>query len=82
MNVVSELFENDTIVVALEWTVENGPFNTLSIIPQAETVYLGSSSGQLMLSYNITYNVSAVASLCGQYSSHSIKLHYGELHFS
>ena len=76
----SEQFGNETVVVVLEWTVENGAFNRLNVVPQAETVdSLGPSSRQLMLSYNTSYNISAVASLCGQYSSHSIELHYGEL---
>ena len=76
----SEQFGNETVVVVLEWTVENGAFNRLNVVPQAKTVEsLGPSSRQLMLSYNTSYNISAVASLCGQYSSHSIELHYGEL---
>jgi hypothetical protein len=73
-------FENETVVVVLEWTVENGSFSSLNVIPQAEAVNLGPSSRQLRLSYNTSYNISAVASqLCGQYSSHSIELHYCEL---
>ena len=76
----SEQFENKTVVVVLEWTVENGAFSRLNVVPQAETIQsLGPSSRQLMLSYNTSYNISAVASLCGQYSSHSFQLHYGEL---
>ena len=60
--------------------MENGVFNNLSVAPQAlETVNFGPSSRQLMLSYNISYSVSVVASLCGQNTSHSIELHYGEL---
>ena len=60
--------------------MENGTFNSLSVTPQAlETVNFGPSSRQLMLSYNTLYSVSVVASLCGQNTSHSIELHYGEL---
>ena len=60
--------------------MENGAFNSLSVTPQAlETVNFGPSSRQLMLSYNTSYSVSVVASLCGQIISHSIELHYGEL---
>ena len=72
-------FENETVVVVLEWTVENGAFMSLSVVPHAEIVSLGPSSRQVMLSYNTIYNVNAVASLCGQYSLHSIELHYDEL---
>ena len=79
VTLTSVQFENETVVVALEWTVENGAFSSLNIIPQAEAVNFGPSSGQLMLSYNTSYNISAVASLCGQYSSHSLQIHYCEL---
>ena len=80
MTVTSIQFENESVVVTLEWTVENGAFMGLSVVPMAESVNFGPSSRQLMLSYNTSYNVSAVASLCGQYySTRSIELHYGEL---
>ena len=80
MTVGSIQFENESVVVTLEWTVENGAFMGLSVAPMAESaVNLGPSSRQLMLTYDISYNVNAVASLCGQYySTRSIELHYGE----
>ena len=83
---ISEEFKNDSIVLSLEWTVENGTgaFSGLNIVPQAGIMNLGPSSStrlyrQLVISYNTSYNISVVASLCGWYSSHSIELHYGEL---
>ena len=80
VNVVSEQFKNNSIVITVEWTVENGAFNSLSVVPQAlETVNFGPSSRQLMLSYSVSYSINTVASLCGQNTSHSIELHYGEL---
>ena len=79
VTLTSVQFENETVVIALEWTVENGAFSSLNVVPQAEAVNLGPSSGQLVLYYNTSYNISAVASLCGQYSSHSLQLHYREL---
>ena len=63
----------------MEWTVEIGAFSSLSVVPQVDTMNFGPSSTQLMLSYNILYNVTAVASLCGEYLSRSIELYYGEL---
>ena len=79
VTLTSVQFENETVVIALEWTVENGAFSSLNVVPQAEAVNLGPSSRQLMLSYNTSYNISAVASLCRQYSSHSLQLHYRKL---
>ena len=79
--VVSEELKSDHIVLTLEWISENGmsAFSELNVVPQAEIISLGPSSRQLVISYNTSYNASAVASLCGQQSLHSIELHYGEL---
>lgn len=79
LTLVSQDFENNSIVLTLEWTVENGAFSRLSVVPQAEIMNLGPSSRQLAISYNTSYNVTAVASLCEQHSSHSVELRYGEL---
>ena len=80
LNVVSVEFANETVIVALEWTVENGAFSSLIVLPHIlETVNVGPSSRQLVISYNTSYSVRGVASLCRQYSSHSIELRYGKL---
>ena len=76
---VSEQFENNSINVTVQWAVENGAFDSLSVVPQTETINIGASIRQMIISYNMIYNVTATASLCGQYSSHSIELYYGEL---
>ena len=44
VTVASVQFENETVVVALEWTVENGAFSSLIVVPQAEAVNLEPSS--------------------------------------
>ena len=76
---ISQEFENNSVDLTLEWTVENGAFSRLSVVPQAEIMNLGPSSRQLVIFYNTLYNVTAVASLCEQHSSQSIELCYGEL---
>ena len=76
---VSVEFENETVVVTLVWAVENGAFSGLSIVPQVDQIMnLGPSSRQLVISYNISYNVSVMTILCDQNSSQSIELHYSE----
>ena len=70
-----EEFGSDNVTVALELTAERG---VISIEPQVTIFYLGPTSIQLIISYNTLYNVSAVATQCGQNSSHFIELHYGE----
>ena len=77
---MSEQFENETVIITLEWTVQNGAFHGISVDPQdlVDSVYTGPTTIQLIVSYNTLYNVSAVATLCGQNSSHFLELHYGE----
>lgn len=78
LNIASAQFANETVIVVLEWTVENGSFHDLIIAPQVETVNLGPSSRQVAVSYNTSYSIRGEARLCRQYSSHSINLHYGK----
>ena len=66
VNVVSVGCENETVVVTLVWTVENGAFSGLSIVPQVEIINLGPSRRQLVISYNTSYNVSVMTILCDQ----------------
>ena len=77
LNVQSEELRSENITVTLESTVEN---YVISIEPQVTIFYLGPTSVQLIISYNTLYNVSAVATQCGQNSSqvHFIELQYGE----
>ena len=77
LNVQSEELRSDNVTVILESTVENYVIN---VEPQVTILYLGPTSVQLIISYNILYNVSAVATQCGQNSSHVhfIELQYGE----
>ena len=70
----------------MEWTAQNNSpiFYSVNIFPLASFAY--SVSGligrlQVKLLYNILYNMSIIANLCGQNISDSyyfIELHYGE----
>ena len=75
-----EQFRNETITVFVKWTAEE---NYDTIIPSVSSqVTINESNGtsaQLILSYNILYNVSVTATLCEQsLSSSAIELLYGE----
>ena len=74
LTLVSQEFENNSVDLTLEWTVENGAFRRLSVVPQAEIMNLRPSSRWLVIFYNTLYNVTVVASLCEHHSSHSIQL--------
>jgi hypothetical protein len=63
-------------MVTLELTVEN---SVISVEPQAQDVSnLDPRRILLTLSYNIFYNVSVTATLCGRSTSNIIELHYGK----
>lgn len=77
----SEQFEREHINVLLEWNKINGGvlFN-VSTIPQVIGSFVpgSSTSHQLNVSYNTQYNVSIVATLCGQNYMATIELNYGK----
>ena len=77
----SEQFANETVTIFFTWTIEeiDGVLYSISVIPQATVMYDGPTNAQLTLSYNTSYNVSLIATRCGQNSSSpSTKLRYGE----
>lgn len=61
-------YETDNILVVLNWTPENGvSYNIIiTIIPRTAIAFNARMSIQLALGYNIQYNVSILATLCGQ----------------
>ncbi len=62
---ISEDFQMNFVAVTLEWVANNGVSYVVNITPEKAINYTGKSSARLILSYNIEYNVSVVASLCG-----------------
>ena len=67
------------VAVSLEWVANNGVSYVVYVAPERAINYTGKSSAQLLLSYNIKYNVSVVASLCGTSQAvHSI-INYSKL---
>ena len=71
--------ETDSVTVILEWVQENGTSYNVSVVPQASIRFTRSTSIQLTVLYNVLYNVSIVASLCGQNTTGISVLSYGEL---
>ena len=69
------------IAVTLEWVANNGVSYVVYVAPERAINYTaaGKSSAHLLLSYNIKYNISVVASLCGiTQAIHSI-INYSKL---
>ena len=59
----------------LEWDQEDRVFYDVSVVPNVTVRLNQNTSIQLTVSYNIQYNVSVVATLCGQSTTHVTELH-------
>ena len=83
----SEQFESDTVTLVLEWTQESSllsySYNVSAVPdPQPAITFIGNTSVQLTVPYNMLFNVSVTASesLCGQkHVTTEITLLYSEL---
>jgi hypothetical protein len=84
---VSEEYRADScsISVVVEWTRREGVSYNITIVPMVPVTYTGSTSVQLIVSYNTEYNVSLEASAVCQRSIASrhirIPLFYGESYY-
>ena len=75
---ISERFVTNSVTLCLEWSTKNGVSYNVSVDPTRFVNYTGKDSAQLTVSYNIMYNVSVVASLCGKNSATFSVQKYGE----
>ena len=74
-------FGTENVTVTLEWAKEAGVSYNVSVTPQVNVEYLDSTLVQVVVAYNVVYNVSIVSTLCGRYTAIIFnKLCYGELH--
>ena len=75
----SEEYRADSIAVIIEWTQQEGVSYNITIVPLVPMIYTGSTSVQLIASYNIEYSVSLEASTaCQSIVSSNITLFYGK----
>ena len=75
---ISQWFETNGITVFLEWAYKNGASYNVVVDPEVAVNYTGLSSAQLSLSYNLKYNISITASLCGRNSTTFHTLNYSK----
>ena len=74
-----DVFEDDSIIVALEWMAENGVIYNVSIIPPVPFTKISGTNVELRVSYNTSYSVTVLATLCGQNSTNStLEILFGE----
>ena len=64
------------VTVILHWTQVLIASYKIIVSPQTALMFSGNASVQLVVSYNTLYNVSVVASLCGQTMSNNFELYY------
>ena len=78
--VTLEEFGADNVTVTVEWTQQEGVTYQIIIVPQIPIKFTGESSIQLILPYNINYNLSVESALPGnRYEAQShVLLFYGE----
>ena len=75
----SEEYRADSIAVIIEWTQQEGVSYNITIVPTVPMVYTGSTSVQVIASYNTEYSVSLEASaVCQSIVSSNITLFYGK----
>ena len=73
----------ENVTVTLEWAQEAGVSYNVSVTPQVNVEFLDSTLVQVVVAYNVVYNVSIVSTLCGRHTAIKFnKLCYGELHNS
>ena len=81
LRILDERYEADNVTVTVEWTEEEGVLNNItvvSIVPQVPIEFIGHTSVQLTLSYNIEYNISVKAALpCQNEVPSHVQLFYG-----
>ena len=62
ITILSEVLEEDGVMVTLEWTEENFLYSyNVSVSPQLEVIFIGRVRVQLKVPYNIFHNVNVTA---------------------
>ena len=66
---------NETkFAIVLKLTPDEGVFYNASVVPSTELERISDDTWQLIGSYNTSYNVSVVATLCEKYSTKTITI--------
>ena len=86
LGITSEEYKTDNITVSVEWTLQEGAMYTVRVLPhdQVPIMVTGSTSRQLMISYNTVYNFSVEATVttpCRVSATAFIRLHYGKIYY-
>ena len=80
ISITSEAYHADNVTLTVEWPQQEGAAYNIRILPEplVPSVFTGSMSCQLAVSYNTEYNVSVEATVpCRSNVTASIGLNYG-----
>ena len=75
---ISEQIEASHVTLTLQWSTINGVTYAINIDPQVAVNYTGRNTAQLRVFYNIIYNISIMASLCGTNRTTFCVIKYGK----
>ena len=79
MLTIYEEYGADNVTVIVEWTEEEGVSYNITINPSVPKTFTGSTSVQLIVSYNTEYNVTLEAvAVCHSVATNHTRLFYGE----
>ena len=65
------------MIIAFNWTTENGVSYSIDIHPSVAIEFIGLNSAEIEMAYNTEHNVSVISSLCGRNKTNFMILHYG-----
>ena len=72
-------FGNNNFTVTLEWSQVSGETYTVATTPEAEhTRFTANTSVQLVMLYNMQYNVNITATLCGHRNATNFTVQYSK----
>ena len=74
-----EQVEVNYVTMTLQWSILNGVSYVINIYPQVAVNYTGRNTAQLIVFYNIIYNISIMASLCGTNRTTFSVVKYGKV---
>ena len=76
--VESEQFQSENVTIILNWAQGDNDLYNIRVNPYLPIHFIGSTTAELILLYNVQYNVSIIAFLCEYNTTDVIELLYGK----
>jgi hypothetical protein len=78
---ITERFEPTQVVTVIEWIAESRVSYNISVFPEVLITFMGETTVQLIIPYNIQLTVNVSAILCGQERTITEIIYHGELQY-